>query len=43
MVRRWLAGVDRSLACHVDATWRATSWQLANQRLPRGTPNDWYE
>ncbi|GJR10829.1 putative ribonuclease H-like domain-containing protein, partial [Tanacetum coccineum] len=33
--------VDWSLTCHVVATWRATSWRLANQRLPRGTTNDW--
>ncbi|GJU78143.1 hypothetical protein Tco_1275213 [Tanacetum coccineum] len=26
-----------------DATWRATSWRLANQRLPHGTTNHWYE
>ncbi|GKF62353.1 hypothetical protein Tco_0182407, partial [Tanacetum coccineum] len=45
-VDRWSGGGPAvvwrwSLTCHVVAMWRATSWRLANQRLPRGTTNDW--
>ncbi|GKD74170.1 hypothetical protein Tco_1332452 [Tanacetum coccineum] len=43
VVQRWLTGVDWWLTCHVVAMWRATSWRLANQRLPRSTSNHWYE